>query len=299
MDRRPYWALVLTALICSFGVLSCNNQKEKTLRIGAIPDQNPERLNRLYGLLSSELSKELNVPVRYKAVTNYPAAVSAFRTDSLDLVWFGGLTGVQARLQTPGAQVIAQRDIDAKFRSVFIANTKSGITTLKSLSGLQQLSGKRFTFGSESSTSGRLMPQHFLQQAGVEINDFHGGRAGFSGSHDATIALVQSGSYDAGALNESVWETAQKNGRVDPAKVKVIWRTQPYADYHWLAQPNLDKKFGNGFTDKLKSTLTGLKKSSKSQGRILELFGADSFVDADKNQYITIELIGRQLGKIQ
>ena len=299
MDRRPYWALVLTALICSFGVLSCSNQTEKTLRIGAIPDQNPERLNRLYGLLSSELSKELNVPVRYKAVTNYPAAVSAFRTDSLDLVWFGGLTGVQARLQTPGAQVIAQRDIDAKFRSVFIANTKSGITTLKSLSGLQQLSGKRFTFGSESSTSGRLMPQHFLQQAGVEINDFHGGRAGFSGSHDATIALVQSGSYDAGALNESVWETAQKNGRVDPAKVKVIWRTQPYADYHWLAQPNLDKKFGNGFTDKLKSTLTGLKKSSKSQGRILELFGADSFVDADKNQYITIELIGRQLGKIQ
>ena len=299
MPSSPGGALVRTALICLIGLLSCTNQTEKTLRIGAIPDQNPERLNRLYGLLSSELSKELNVPVRYKAVTNYPAAVSAFRTDSLDLVWFGGLTGVQARLQKPGAEVIAQRDIDAKFTSVFIANTKSGIKPLKSQSGLQQLNGKRFTFGSESSTSGRLMPQHFLQQAGVQMNDFSGGKPGFSGSHDATIALVQSGSFDAGALNESVWESAQKNGRIDPAKVKVIWRTPPYADYHWLAQPNLDKKFGDGFTEKLKSTLTGLKKSSKSQEKILELFGASSFVDADQNQYITIEKIGRQLGKIQ
>ena len=79
----------------------------------------------------------------------------------------------------------------------------------------------------------------------------------------------------------------------------MIWRTPPYADYHWLAQPNLDEKFGNGFTENLKSTLTGLKKSSKSQEKILELFGASSFVDADQNQYITIEKIGRQLGKIQ
>ncbi len=299
MPSRADRAFVLTALICCFGLLSCSNQTEKTLRIGAIPDQNPERLNRLYSLLSSELSKELNVPVRYKAVTNYPAAVSAFRTDSLDLVWFGGLTGVQARLQKPGAEVIAQRDIDAKFTSVFIANTKSGIKPLKSLSGLQQLNGKRFTFGSESSTSGRLMPQHFLQQAGVQMSDFSGGKPGFSGSHDATIALVQSGSFDAGVLNESVWESAQKNGRIDPAKVKVIWRTPPYADYHWLAQPNLDEKFGDGFTENLKSTLTGLKKSSKPQEKILELFGANSFVDADKTQYITIEKIGRQLGKVQ
>ncbi len=299
MPSRPDRALVLTALICFFGLQSCTNQTKQTLRIGAIPDQNPERLNRLYGLLSTELSKELNVPVRYKAVTNYPAAVSAFRTDSLDLVWFGGLTGVQARLQKPGAEVIAQRDIDAKFTSVFIANTKSGIKPLKNKSELQQLNGKRFTFGSESSTSGRLMPQHFLQQAGVQMNDFSGGKPGFSGSHDATIALVQSGSFDAGALNESVWKSARKNGRIDPAKVKVIWRTPPYADYHWLAQPNLDKKFGDGFTEKLKYTLTGLKKSSKSQAKILELFGASSFVDADQNQYITIETIGRQLGKIQ
>jgi phosphonate transport system substrate-binding protein len=87
------------------------------------------------------------------------------------LVW--GLTGVQARLQVPGAEAIAQRDVDEKFHSVFITNTSSGLTPFKNITDLKQ-QGHTFTFGSESSTSGRLMPQYFLQQAGLKLNDFKG-----------------------------------------------------------------------------------------------------------------------------
>ncbi len=299
MPPRKCRVIFIITLIYSVGLVACTDQAKKALRIGAIPDQNPERLNRLYGLFSSELNKELKVPVRYIPVTNYPAAVSAFRTGSLDLVWFGGLTGVQARLQKPGARVLAQRDIDANFRSVFIANSQSGLSAIKKPDGLKELRGRRFTFGSESSTSGRLMPQYFLQQAGVEMNDFAGQKPGFSGSHDATIALVQSGSFEAGALNEKVWNTAQKNGRADQSKVKVIWLSPAYADYHWLAQPNLDQKFGKRFTQKLKNTLIGWNTNSESQRKILEIFGANRFIPADAKQYIKIEMIGRQLGKIQ
>ncbi|MCP4501229.1 MAG: putative selenate ABC transporter substrate-binding protein, partial [Deltaproteobacteria bacterium] len=248
---RKKGAVVLLALFCGQGATVLPANAQATLRIGAIPDQNPERLNRRYGQLAAELSDTLKLPVRYVPVSNYPAAVSAFRTGSLDLVWFGGLTGVQARLQTPGAQVLAQRAIDAKFQSVFIANTSAGLKPFSKIDGLKGLKGKRFTFGSESSTSGRLMPQHFLAKAGVTPKQFAGGQAGFSGSHDATIALVQSGSYQAGALNELVWDVAVKNGKVDPNKVKMIWKTPPYVDYHWLARPNLDQRFGKGFTSKL------------------------------------------------
>ena len=46
------------------------------------------------------------------------------------------------------------------------------------------------------------MPQYFLDQAGVKLKDFKGGKPGFSGSHDTGILLVQSGTYDAGAINE-------------------------------------------------------------------------------------------------
>ena len=60
----------------------------QVLRISAIPDQNPELLNRLYGLLAKELSDQLGVPVKYKPVVDYGAAVTGFRRGDLDLVWF-------------------------------------------------------------------------------------------------------------------------------------------------------------------------------------------------------------------
>ena len=293
----------LTAgLAFAAAVVGCSSappSNQQVLKIGAIPDQNPERLNRLYGALSDELGASLNVEVQYVPVSNYAAAVSAFRSGSLDLVWFGGLTGVQARLQTPGATVLAQRDIDAEFTSVFIANGASGLRPITSADQLVQLKGRRLAFGSESSTSGRLMPQYFLGENGVTMADLAGGGPGFSGSHDATIAVVQSGAYEVGALNAQVWQSNVDEGRVDPAKVAVIWRTPPYVDYHWVARPDLDSRFGEGFTGRVQNALLSLTPTTERGALVLELFGAKRFIPAQNEDYSKIEAVGRQLGKIR
>ncbi|MCU0529828.1 MAG: putative selenate ABC transporter substrate-binding protein [Cyanobium sp. Prado107] len=318
MTARERWAVALAGLLL-IGLLptacsprpdtgatgegttseAARPKEKRVLRIGAIPDQNPEKLNRLYGLVADELSEQLQVPVRFVPVTDYTAAVSAFRTGDLDLVWFGGLTGVQAWLQKPGARALAQRDIDRSFRSVFIANAGSGLKPFKEESGLQQLKGKRFTFGSESSTSGRLMPQHFLNEAGVQLSDFAGGNPGFSGSHDALIALVQSGTYDAGVVNEEVWTSRLEEGKVDTTKVVELWRTPGYANYTWVVQPDLDADYGQGFTERLERAFTSLSPRDPRQAQILELFGAERFVPASNDQYAAIEAVGRQIGKIR
>jgi phosphonate transport system substrate-binding protein len=270
-----------------------------TLRLSAIPDQNPEKLNRLYPLVAKALAKQLGVNVRYVPMVDYAAAVSAFRTGDLDVVWFGGLTGVQARLQKPGAKVLAQRDIDATFHSVFIANPNSGLKPFVPQKGLTALKGKRFTFGSESSTSGRLMPQWFLAQAGVKPRDFAGGAPGFSGSHDATIALVQSGAYQAGVVNEQVWRASLRSGKADRHKVFVLWKTPGYPDYHWLAQPDLDRRFGAGFTNRLQQAILSWRQNDPDQNKILELFGAQQFTTARPQDYQRIEEVGRQVGLIR
>ncbi|MBR75221.1 MAG: putative selenate ABC transporter substrate-binding protein [Cyanobium sp. RS427] len=293
----------LTAgLAFAAAVVGCSSappSNQQVLKIGAIPDQNPERLNRLYGALSDELGASLNVEVQYVPVSNYAAAVSAFRSGSLDLVWFGGLTGVQARLQTPGATVLAQRDIDAEFTSVFIANGASGLRPITSADQLVQLKGRRLAFGSESSTSGRLMPQYFLGENGVTMAELAGGGPGFSGSHDATIAVVQSGAYEVGALNSQVWQSNVDEGRVDPAKAAVIWRTPPYVDYHWVARPDLDSRFGEGFTGRVQNALLSLTPTTERGALVLELFGAKRFIPAQNEDYSKIEAVGRQLGKIR
>jgi phosphonate transport system substrate-binding protein len=260
-----------------------------TLTIGAIPDQDPELLQRLYGTVADSMSTALDLAVSYQPVTDYAAAVSLFRTGDLDLVWFGGLTGVQARLQTPGAEPIAQRDIDEDFHSVFVVNASTGLAPSEDLTPLAPL---RFTYGSETSTSGRLMPAYFLREQGVDPQGFPGG-PGFSGSHDATLALVASGTYQAGVLNEQVWRSRTEAGSVDPAVVEHS-RTPAYQDYHWLLGPQAADRLGDDLGDRLRRYLTGLPAGDD----VLELFGAGAFVPAEAADYDRIEEIGRQLGLI-
>ncbi len=273
---------------------------ETILRIGAIPDQEPERLQRTYGLLADHLESELpGVTVEYTPVTDYQGAVSAFRVGDLDVVWFGGLTGVQARLEVDGAQAIAQRDIDERFTSVFIAGADAGIETIDDVAGLDVLAGRSFTFGSESSTSGRLMPQSFLAEAGLDISSSFDGAPGFSGSHDATIEVVSAGAFEVGALNSQVWDDRVADGSVDPAKVVEIFRTPTYYDYHWVAQPSLDERLGDGFADRFVEVLSALDADDPDQAEILDLFGAGSFIPTENANYEAIETVGRESGLIR
>ena len=143
------------------------------------------------------------------------------------------------------------------------------------------------------------MPQYFLNKAGVQLKDFKGGSPGFSGSHDATLMLVQSGSYEAGALNEQVWKSNLESGRIDPSKVFVIWKTPSYYNYHWLVQGNLDKRFREGFTKELTNVFLSFNKKSTRQKKILDLFGAKKFIISKNENYNKIEKIGRKISKIK
>jgi len=290
--------LIPLAIIAACAPAATPTAAPRPLIISAIPDQDPEKLQRLYGRLADYLSTELGVPVEYKPVTDYTASVTAFKVGDLDLVWYGGLTGVQARLQTPGAEAILQRDIDANFHSVFIANTASGLQPFADPNGLIALKGYTFTFGSESSTSGRLMPQYFLEQAGVTLADFEG-ETGFSGSHDKTIKLVEAGTYETRVVNEQVWKTRIESGEVDLAKVQALWTTPAYFDYHWVVHPSVADNYGPEFVEKIESALLKLDPATPADKEILDLFGANKFVPTENANYASIEEIGRKLGKIQ
>lgn len=266
---------------------------EGPLVIGAIPDQDPEILARNYDLVADYLTSELGIEVQFQPVTEYDAAVTAFRVGDLDLVWFGALTGVQARLQVEGAEAIAQRDIDEQFTSVFIANVDTGIEPFNDLSGLSVVAGRTLTFGSNSSTSGRLMPQSFLSQAGVSLDDLNG-EPGFSGSHDATIELVEAGTFEVGAVSSQVWEARVESGDVDLDKVRLVFETPNYFNYHWVASPEL----GDDLQARVVEALKSLDPNDADDAVILEFFGAGSFIDTESDNYNDIEAVGRDIGAI-
>jgi phosphonate transport system substrate-binding protein len=196
----------------------------------AIPDQDETRLVERFTRVAEYLQSKLGVPVKYLPVKSYPAAVTAFTNSQVQLAWFGGFTGVQARRQVPGSEAIAQGAEDVAFKSFIIANTKTGLAPSKEFP--KEIAGKSFTFGSRASTSGRLMPEYFIRNAFGRGPDEVFARIGFSGDHSRTIQVVQSGAFEVGVLDFSVWELDKRAGKIDPMQVIVIWETPTFPDYH-------------------------------------------------------------------
>lgn len=257
----------------------------------AIPDQDESQLRTRFEKVARHLSSALRVEVRYVPVKSYAAAVTAFRNNQVQLAWFGGLSGVQARMLVPGSRAIAQGKEDTAFVSYFIAHASTGLTEGKTLP--PAVAGKTFTFGSKDSTSGRLMPEfHIRQIFGKKPEDVFS-RVGFSGDHSRTIALVQSGAYAIGAVNYAVWDSELKAGKIDPAKVRVIWRTPPYPDYQWTIRGDVDRRFGQGFGDRVAATLLAIK-----DAELLQSFPRSAFVPAKNSDYDPIESTARSIGLI-
>jgi phosphonate transport system substrate-binding protein len=255
----------------------------------AIPDENEARLKERFDKVAVYLGKQLGVETKFVPVKSYPAAVTAFRNNEVQLAWFGGLTGVQARRAVPGSQAIAQGAEDAAFISYFVANASTGLKSSKTFP--KDIAGKSFTFGSKSSTSGRLMPEFYIREHLKKGPDEVFARVGFSGDHSKTLELVQSGAYDVGALNFAVYKNEVQAGKVDPAKVVVLWETPVYPDYQWTIRGDADAAFGKGFTAKL--TMALLEMNDKS---LLDSFERSKFIPAANKDYAPIEDTAKSIG---
>ena len=277
---------------------ACAPEESPTLRVGGIPDQDAQRLARRYEIFADYLSKELDVQVEYVPSVSYSAVVTAFTQNDVQLAFFGALTGVQARLQNPGARAIVQRAHDAEFHSKYVVRGGDEFAHLNSLDDLVGQTGDlTITFGSESSTSGHLMPRYFLGAAGIDVANGFRTAPGFSGSHDKTWQLVAAGSYDVGALAEDVWARAVTEGNADPAQVRELDTTPNYFNYNWTARADLDEVYGDGFTDRIQAALLAL--NPQEHGEILELFSTERFIATENDNYRAIESVARELGIIQ
>ena len=280
--------------IRSISVLACLlhiplSYSQQVLRVTTIPEEAATEQMRKFGPLSSYLEKNLGMKVEFTPVNDYPAAVEAMVNKQVDLVWFGGFTYVQANIRSGGKVVpFAQREEDTKFRSVFITQKNSGITKLT------DLKGKQVSFGSQSSTSGHLMPRTFLLEAGINPEtDFK--RVAYSGAHDATIASVVSGRVDAAALDITVWNKFVNEGKVDTSKVDVFYTTPPYFNYNWSVHADMPA----AQREKIAKALFALDMNTPEGKEILTLNRATKYIPTKADNYKNLELAGRSAGLIK
>ena len=289
--KTVFVALLRNTLVAlGFGALSVVPAiAQQTLKVTTIPEEAATEQIRKFGPLTRYLERTIGMKVEFTPVSDYPAAVEALVNKQVDLVWFGGFTHVQAQLRSGGKIVpIAQREEDTKFRSVFITKTDSGIKTLA------DLKGKQVSFGSQSSTSGHLMPRSFLLQAGIDPDkDFK--RVAYSGAHDATIASVVGGRVDAAALDITVWRKFVEEKKVDTTKVNVFYTTPPYFNYNWSVHADMPA----AQRERITKALLDLSMDNAEGKEILTLSRATKYIPTKPENYKDLESAGRSAGLIK
>ena len=281
--------LVLALLLAACG----SGDSTPTLEFTAIPDQETTELVRKFTPVAEYLSAELGVPVEYVPSRDYQASVDMFRNGDVHLAWFGGLSGVQARQAVDGARAIVQGEIDPQFYSYFIAHRDTGLKMTDDFP--IYIKDLRFAFGSQSSTSGRLMPEFFIMEAtGKTAMEFFTNPPAFSGSHPKTAEMVESGQYEAGVLNYQVYDSRVAEGKTDPEVCRVIWKTPTYADYNMSAHPELERIFGEGFIDRLQAALLAI-----DDPKLLAAFGREKLIAASNQDFEGIRQVADKLDMLR
>jgi phosphonate transport system substrate-binding protein len=290
-SRQPAIRKIINAIffsVAAFGVLA-SAQAQQVFKVTTIPEEAATEQTRKFGPIVKYLETALGMKVEFTPVSDYPAAVEAMVNKNVDMVWFGGFTYVQASNRSGGKVIpIAQRVEDTKFQSVFITKADSGIKTLA------DLKGKQVSFGSQSSTSGHLMPRSYLLQAKIDPDkDFK--RIAYSGAHDATIASVVSGKVDAAALDITVWNKFVAEGKVDTKDVVVFYTTPGYFNYNWAVHADMPA----AMREKVTKALLDIDPATAAGKEILTLNRATRYIATKADNYAGIEAAARSAGLLK
>jgi phosphonate transport system substrate-binding protein len=284
--RRLVLKSVLAITVMS---ATCAALAQQAFRVTTIPEEAATEQVRKFGPIVKYLEGKLGQKVEFVPVSDYPAAVEALVNKQVEMVWFGGFTHVQANVRSGGKIIpIAQREEDTKFQSVFITKPDSGIKTLN------DLKGKQVSFGSQSSTSGHLMPRSYLLQATIDPDkDFK--RVAYSGAHDATIASVVSGKVDAAALDITVWNKFVKEGKVTDKDAVVFYTTPGYFNYNWSVHADMPA----AQRERVTKALLDLDPKTPEGKEILELNRATRYIATKPENYKGIETAARSAGLLK
>jgi phosphonate transport system substrate-binding protein len=282
-------SLLGVAALAAASALTSVSYAQTVFRVTTIPEEAATEQTRKFGPIVKYLESKLGQKVEFIPVSDYPAAVEALVNKQVDMVWFGGFTFVQASVRSGGKIVpIAQREEDTKFQSVFITKPDSGIKTLT------DLKGKQVSFGSQSSTSGHLMPRSFLLDAKIDPDkDFK--RVAYSGAHDATIASVVSGKVDAAALDITVWNKFVKEGKVSNKDAVVFFTTPGYFNYNWSVHADMPA----AQRERVKKALLDIDPKTPAGKEILDLNRASKYIATVPENYRGIETAARSAGLLK
>ncbi len=230
--------------------------------------------------LRAYLSKAMGRPVILEAADLHSDTVDRIANGSYDFACLGALAYIQSHARS-GVIPLVQRTSDLYLHSVFITAAGSSIYSLS------DLKGRLFAFGDIEGASTHLIPYRELMRAGIDPETDL--KLRFSGSNPATAVLVETGVVDAGALDETMFNSMISAGKLNSQKVRVFYTSKPFVGYVFVARKDVPEAERERFA----RSLLALKEGKDDP--VLKILRAKQFVVANDQEYAPIRQIAHQL----
>jgi ABC-type phosphate/phosphonate transport system substrate-binding protein len=211
-------------------------------------------------------------PIDFVLYSNYERQVDALLAGQIDIAWNTNVAWIRALRRTDGhARALAMRDTDLTFTTLMIARAGSG------LAGLESLEGRRVALGSRDSGQARILPLHYLDQAGISVEDIDlvlfdsdVGKHGDTGRSDLdALRAVIDDRADAAAVGVNTWSALTAAGDATVAALEVVWESEPYNHCNFTALPTVDDEQADAWVEHL----LAMNWDDPDHRRILELEG--------------------------
>lgn len=280
---RVFFGLLLAVTLCA-----CADDEPYTpdvIRMGVLPDQSQPGLATRYGPLVSYLQDATGLTIELSIPVDYEQMLDEFDAGRIHVANFGGVTFTQAE-QRSGAIPLVMRDVDLQFVSCYLVRESDPRRSVA------EFEGETFSFGPRLSTSGHMMPRHFLKVGGITPEDFFASVRHSTG-HDETADWVRDGTISIGVANCVIVQSLFSDAAYAES-LRILETTPPYGNYVWAAQPSLDASITTLLTD----AFLALDPSTPEHLELLRAQGANGYVPAGRDDFEDVRAAAREAGQL-
>lgn len=224
-------------------------------------------------------------PMDFVLYSNYERQVDALLAGHVDIAWNTNVAWVRATRRTDGAaRALAMRDTDTTFQTVFVSRSGAGFHDLG------DAKGRTVVLGSKDSGQARILPLHYLSEAGVgdddmalRVIDSDVGKHGDTGRSelDCLKALLDD-EAEITAIGRTTWDGLVAGGGVDD--LEVFWTSPEYCHCNFTSMPRLEPARAEPWV----RHLLAMDWEVPEHRRVLELEGLRRWVAPQHDGYRTL-----------
>lgn len=220
-------------------------EKFKTIKIGCVTTETQAATITRFRPFADYMEKKLGVKVEVFTASDYAGIVQALSAGQIHLGRMGGAAYaagyIDSDKQIEPLVMNIEQDGGRGYHSVLIVRADSPYKTLG------DLKGKSMAWVDPNSTSGYLVPNAALRDAGIEPQK-HFGRTLYAGGHEQAVLGVLKKNFDSGFTWTSPGHKAGQfrmmidRGLLNVDDLRIVWQSPLIANPLWAVSTNIPKE---------------------------------------------------------